>query len=495
MGFASRLLGPLRWVAGRLGGNEDEELERELPYAAMMITLMSASGITPYDGFKRLRKVESLPRFREEAETLVREVEVLGKDPLTAMEDRAEAARSRNYRDFLEGYISSVKSGGSVVSYLKSKLRSIFEVRIADATHAIERLETLVEAYMVMLIVVLCLYILSTVLSSPALSATAGVGIAAPSGLYPLLLMAIPSISLVFMYLAHNLRQGTLKGLRGPYLKALPPAVASTALLLSCLLVPQLHFIAEALGLPLLVCVCLVATSLPPALTYLSISRRERSAERALPSFLRDVTEARKTGLSPEKSIAHAARRRGYGPFSSILRKVTNQIEWGVSLRRIFEEVRSSIMSWPVRICFRVLVETIEIGGGAPETLELLAEYSEKMRDIEENQRGMLRPYLLLPFLWTVLMALTVTFTLYTVTQINLPGASSSLPGMAGQLTLLSAAIVFHCWLSGFFIGKVSEGAFAAGFKYAPLLAVAAYSSLLISQRLVQGFFGGLSLP
>ena len=500
MGFASKLLNPLKRLVERLRGSGDPELERELPYAAMMISLMSASGITPYDGFKRLRGVESLPRFGGEAEALVREVEVLGRDPLTAMEGRAEATESKNYRDFLEGYLSSVKSGGSIVSYLKSKLRSIFEIRIADATHAIERLETLVEAYMVMLIVVLCLYILSTVISSSVLSPVVGAGMAFSENLYPILLAAIPSISFFFMYLAHNLRHGTLKGLRQPYRRALLSAAGSTALLLSCLLLPQLRFIVDLLGLPLLICACLVATSLPPALGYLSISRRERSAERGFPSFLRDVTEARKTGLSPEKSIAHASKRGGYGPFSEVLKRVTNKIEWGISLRRIFEELRSSIMSWPVKICFRVLVETIEIGGGSPETLELLTEYSEKMRDIEENQRGMLRPYLLLPFLWTVLIALTVTFTLYTVTQINIPDqinapGVSPFPGMAGQLSLLSAGIIFHCWLSGFFIGKVSEGNFAAGFKYSPLLAVTAYASLLASQRLVEGFFGGLILP
>ena len=494
MVFAPRFLDPLRQLVDRLRGSGEPELERELPYAAMMITLMSASGITPYEGFKRLRGVESLPSFREEGEILVREVEVLGRDPLTAMGSRAELIRSKNYRDFLEGYISSVKSGGSVVSYLKSKLRSIFEVRIADATHAIERLETLVEAYMVMLIVILCLYILSTVVSSNALSPV-GVGIAPLGNLYPLLLVAVPSISLVFMYLAHKLRQGTLKGLIQLYRGVLIPAAISTALLFSFMLLPQLRFIIGFLGLPLLVCICLVAISAPPALSYLSISRKERSAETALPSFLRDVTEARKTGLSPEKSIAHASERRGYGPFSKVLKRVTNQIEWGISLRRIFKDLRSSIMSWPVNICFRVLVETIEIGGGAPETLELLAEYSEKMRDIEENQRGMLRPYILLPFMWTALIALTVTFTLYTITQINLPGAASPFPGMAGQLSLLSAGIIFHCWLSGFFIGKVSEGTFAAGFKYSSLLAVTAYVSFFISQRMVEGFFGGLSPP
>jgi len=492
MVFASGFLGSLERMIRQLSEEGASKLEEELPYAAMMITLMSASGITPYDGFKRLRSVESLPNFREEADVLIREVEVLGKDPLTAMESRAESTKSKNYRDFLAGYISSVKSGGSVVSFLKSKLRSIFDVRIADATHAIARLETLVEAYMVMLIVVLCLYILSTILSSAILPPRSGINLPSLGDPLPLVMVLIPSVSLIFMFLAHRLRHGTMKEIKQPYRRAIIPAAGSVALLLSLMFVPSMRFIVNLLGLPLIVCLCLVVVSAPPALIYLSIMKIERSAEIALPSFLRDMTEARKTGLSPEKSITHAANRRGYGPFSTILKRMTNQIGLGISLRRIFEELKSSILSWPVNICFRILVETIEIGGGAPETLELLAEYSEKMRDIEENQRSMLRPYILLPFLWAVLMALTVTFTFYSITQISLPGVTSPFSTLASRLPLLSAGIIFHCWLSGFFIGKVSEGMFAAGFKYSPLLAITAYISLVASESLVKSFFGGL---
>lgn len=345
MRLANRLDIPMQKILTGLVNDPSAELERELPYAAMMVTLMSASGITPYDGFRRLRTVDSLPVFKNEAKTLVREVEVLGKDPLTAMENRAALTRSENYRDFLEGYVSSVKSGGSVVSFLKSKLRSIFEVRVAQATNAIEQIETLVEVYMVMLIVVLCLYILVTLLSAPSLSSAMGGGLGISTNLYPVLLISIPLISFFFMYLAHNMRRGTLLNLNEPYRRTIIPLSASIVLFVFSMLPTPLHFVVEVAGVPLLVCICLVIASIPPGFSYISISRSERSAETAMPSFLRDVTEARKTGLSPEKSIAHAAKRRTYGPFSAVLRRITNQIEWGVSLRKILEELKASVKS------------------------------------------------------------------------------------------------------------------------------------------------------
>jgi flagellar protein FlaJ len=480
-----------------LDGDSDPKLEAELPYATMMITLMAASGVTPYESFKRLRKVDILHKFKEEGDEIVRLVEVLGNDPLTAMEKRADKTVSRQYADFLEGYISSVRSGGSVINYLTSKLKSIFEVHASNARNAVERLETLVEAYMVLLIVIFCIYILSTV-TSPATEMLGDVGLPDTSALIvPLVLYVIPIFSFFFMYLANLARPGTLRGMRKPYIAGAIPLIIFAAILAASLFLPELSQVMETVGMASFVTAGLVAVCIPPAIVYSRISKRNFSAENAIPSFIRDVTEARRTGISPEKSIAHASKRRGYGPFSADLSRISSQLEWGVPLRKIYTGLTEWIKSWPVVVDFFILVETIEIGGGEADTLGLLAEYTERTQSIEKSQRDMLRPYVILPFVWTILMAFTITFTMETLTQIPaLAAGSIAAPqiniDMSGSGGIIRAGIVFHSWLSGFFIGKVSEGNFASGFKYAALLALTSYFTLILSVRLVTGLFGGM---
>ena len=484
-------------IKNMLEGDSDPKLESELPYAAMMVTLMAASGITPYESFKRLRSVETLTKFKEESDEIVRLVEVLGNDPLTAMSKRADATVSRQYADFLEGYISSVKSGGSVKNYLTSKLKGIFDVHAAKAQNAIERLETLVEAYMVMLIVIFCFYILSTV-TAPTTQMMGETGLPDTSAfIYPLVLVVIPIFSLFFMYLAHLSRPGTLRGMRGPYVMGAIPLALFVIILVALNRLPSLSWILETVGLPLFVTAGLVIVSILPAFSYHRIAKRNFSAENAMPSFIRDVTEARRTGISPEKSIVHAAGRRGYGPFTEDLRRMINQLEWGVSLRKIYTDLTDWIKSWPVIVDFFILVETIEIGGGDADTLSILAEYAEKTQTIEKSQRDMLRPYVVLPFVWTILMAFTVTFTLETLSQIpSLAMGSIVTPTIETDINsgggIIQAGMVFHSWLSGFFIGKVSDGNFASGFKYAALLALAAFLTLFLSSGLVVGFFRGM---
>ena len=115
---------------------------------------------------KKCVHMSFLPVFKKEADEVIRQVEVLGKDPLTVMMQRAESTRSKLYRDFLGGFVSSVRSGGKLTDYMKSQLKSIFELRYINLNRSIEKIATLVEAYSVMLIVVLCVYILFVILSS-----------------------------------------------------------------------------------------------------------------------------------------------------------------------------------------------------------------------------------------------------------------------------------------------------------------------------------------
>ncbi|MCJ7770825.1 type II secretion system F family protein, partial [Candidatus Bathyarchaeota archaeon] len=445
-------------IRGLFSSTGYRESDSELPFAFMLITLMSSCGISPYESFKRLRSIELLPFSKKEASEIVRQVEVLNKDPLTAMLQRADSSESAVYGDALRGYVSSVQSGGSVTSYFRSKLRSIFEVQAEAAVRAIGRLETLVESYMVMLIVFLCAYVLLSVTSSTSMfPSSIQMDLASPEVVNIMLFIVMPAMSFLFMYLAHRSRKSTIMGLGSIYRRTLPTAVLAIILVSLSAIVPEFNAAVGVLGLPLFIAILLIVVSIPSMIGYKRIIGFNLNAENSIPSFLRDVSEARKTGMSPEKSIIQGATRKGYGSFSKILRRIVTQIEWGVSLRRILEDLSKHVLSWPVLTHFTILIETIEVGGGSPEALEQLASYSERMRDIEKNKRDMLKPYVMLPFIWSVLMSFTFTFTSFVMAQIPIYTMiqGSTLVGAVSQMSLLASSLIFQCWLSGFFIGKV----------------------------------------
>ena len=90
-GFVGKILNLLSKAASE----EKEKIEHELPFVVMIFTLLAASGVSPYDSWKKMRKMSFLPTFRKEADEVVRQVEVLGKDPLTVMYQRSEKTNSK----------------------------------------------------------------------------------------------------------------------------------------------------------------------------------------------------------------------------------------------------------------------------------------------------------------------------------------------------------------------------------------------------------------
>jgi flagellar protein FlaJ len=497
MSFIKKLFGSIV----KKGGEEKENTERELPFAVMIFTLLAASGISPYDSWKRLRKLSFLPFFKKEAEELVRQVEVLGKDPLTVMLARSQTTSSKLYRSFLGGFVSSVRSGGKMVDYMKSQLKAIFELRSINMNRSIDKIVTLVEAYSVLLIVVLCTYILFVVFASSnvmQLVSSSSVSIS-PSMSYIIAFVIMPVLSFIFIMMAHNVQKSAFPDLKDFYKKAIPFVIGGFAVIGVFALLPSLLQSMGPIGMPEITTIALVGSSLPLAIQYARIAKINYNAEESIPSFIRDITESQKTGLSPEKSIVQATKRKDYGPFSKFLDLIRSQIEWGVPLRRTFENMKLKIKSWFVIVNFAMVVETIEIGGNSIQSLEILSEYSEKERELQVNRRELLKPYVVLALIWSVLIAATTVIVALTTTMMTSLVSTdlSSVASIAiqGQLRVFSVGIIIQCWISGFFIGKISEGNFGAGFKNAALLAATAYVSLIVSQVLLGSFFGSQIVP
>jgi len=490
-GFLGKLLAPL----SRAASEERERIEHELPFVVMIFTLMAASGVSPYESWKKMRKMSFLPNFKQEAEEMVRQVEVLGKDPLTVMRLRAEKTASKLYRNFLGGFISSVRSGGKMVDYLRSELKTIFELRHNELTRSVEKVATLVEAYTVMLIVVLCTYILFVVFSSNGMSTLmAGTSLpTSPVMSYLIAFIFMPFLTGIFILIAHNMQKSAFTSLKDLYKRAVIIIVPCVAVIAVFAAVPTISKSTGPIGLPEIVTLCLVISSLIPAIQYRKIAKINYNAEDSIPHFIRDITEAHKIGLSPEKSIIQATRRKEYGGFQKMLELVRSQIEWGVPLRKTFTNISQQIRSWFATLNFAMMIETIEIGGDSTQSLEILSEYSEKERELQINRRALLKPYIMLAFVWSILIAVTTTIVAITtgmmssMTSASL--ASVATMAMNEQLRVFSVGIILQCWVSGFFIGKISEGNFGAGFQHAALLAATAYVSLVVSQMLLAGLF------
>jgi len=462
-------------------GDRASNLEKELPFAAAYISVMASGGISPYTSFKRLAEVELMPSISSEAREIVKDVEIFGIDPLTAIENAAKKNPLEVFRDFLAGYASTVIVGGDIVHFLERKAEDIFKARAMRVKAAAERLGMLMETFIIIMVLMsLCFYILFSVES---LYST---GISMGSGIILYTFVFTPMLSLMFIYLAHSMQPKSPVTESRPY-KALGICSIFGALTLLLLTdffgyikVPFFSGLQGLIDMPSAIAIALFITTAPAAIVHQRVSSKKASMEHGINSFLRDLTEVRKTGLSPEKCIESLAER-DYGEFSKELRRISSEISWGAPLRKVIMDFIKRTKSWMAQLIMFLLIETIDVGGGTIAMMESVTRFNNLTREVEKEKRMAVRPYMMMPYFAALLLvATTVMMIGFTSGTLGVTGVAG-ISGQAAQtkdigpmITIFVTSAIFHSYLIGIVAGKISEESVSAGFKHAAVLVIVA---------------------
>jgi flagellar protein FlaJ len=450
-------------------------LEREMPFAAAYISVMASGGIAPYTSFKRLSQVELMPAMRAEARDILKDVEIFGVDPLTALGTAARRNPLDIFRDFISGYASTVIIGGDIGHFLERKAEDIFKSRALRVKAAAERLGMLLETFIIVMVMMsLCFYILFSVDSIYSMGASVYSGIILYTYLFT------PMLSMLFIYLAHSMQPKTPIVEKRPYkVYGLCTIVAVVVLMLLTNFLGFANFgpistLQQIIDLPLAIAISLVIATAPAAIIHSRLARHKASMETGINSFLRDLTEVRKTGLSPEKCIESLAKR-DYGAFSNELKEISSQIGWGIPVKKVIMDFLRRTKSWMTQIVMFLLVETIDVGGGTIAMIESLARFNNLTQEVEKEKKMAVRPYVFMPYLAAILLVATTTMMLgFTTSTINIVPGQGTQRDLSGLTTIFITSVIFHSYLIGIVAGKISEESVSAGFKHATLLVIIA---------------------
>ena len=440
-------------------------LEREMPFATAYISVMASGGIAPYASFKRLTEVELMRGMKAEAREIIKDVEIFGIDPLTALQNAAKKNPLDIFKDFLSGYSSTVIIGGDIGHFLERKAEDIFKARALRVKAAAERLGMLLETFIIVNVMMsLCFYIMFSVQN---------IGVSGGSGgdvstilLYTFVLS--PMLSIMFVYLAHNMQPKTPVTEMRPYKVFAVCTAAGMALFLFLFLSGSFGILSQ---MPVAIALGLFISAAPAAVVHGKLSSKKTGTEQGVNSFLRDLTEVRKTGLSPEKCIESLSHRE-YGVFSKELRKISSEISWGIPMKRVMMDFIDRTKSWMTQIVMFLLVETVDVGGGTIEMIESLARFNNLTQEVEKEKKSATRPYIMMPYFAALLLVITTSLMLgFTTGTIGVAGAAPP-PNMDWIRQIFMTSAIFYSYMVGIVAGKISEESIAAGFKHAAVLVI-----------------------
>jgi flagellar protein FlaJ len=473
---------PLFVIAGFLvvpmnsASDRSSSLEREMPFAAAYISVMSSGGIAPYTSFKRLTKVDLMPAMSKEARDIIKDVELFGVDPLSALDLASKKTPLDMFKDFLGGYASTVIIGGDIGHYLERKAEDIFRLRALRVKAAAERLGMLLETFIIVMVMMsLCFYILFAVNGIQS-GANTSADISQYSGILMYTYIFTPMLSMLFVYLAHSMQPKTpLVDMRPYKVFGISSAIAIIVFLLltNFMGTTQLPLFTtlQSIGvdLSMALAIALFISAAPAAIVHIRLSKERESMEAGVSNFLRDLTEVRKTGLSPEKCIESLSKRE-YGTFSRQLRKISSEISWGIPIKKVMGDFLHRTRSWMVQIVMFLLVETIDVGGGTIEMIESLARFNNLTQEVEKEKKMSVRPYVFMPYLASILLVATTIMMMGLTTGITVPGVEAVPTDNSLMQTVFMSSVIFNSFLIGIVAGKISEESIGAGFKHAAIL-------------------------
>jgi flagellar protein FlaJ len=215
---------------------------------------------------------------------------------------------------------------------------------------------------------------------------------------------------------------------------------------------------------------------------------------------MRDVAEARKAGLGPEKCVIRTTKRPDYGLFNPVANGIANKLEWGMTLDDIFEFIKKEVSSFQILINFKVLFEIISAGGGNVNTLNTLAGVAEKMHNIEKTKTEKLKPYVMVGFMLIAITGFTTLLVIESLTSLSAQLEEDEVKRGAlefeakSRFELLGIAILVQSWISGLFLGKITTGSYSGGFMYSIFLVGISLGAILVIQMKVfsvASVFGG----
>jgi flagellar protein FlaJ len=483
--------------------NKSSSIDTEFPYTMSYLSVLVQSGMSPYISFERIaRGGRILPHSAEIGQRFTLLVRVLGKDPLTAFSMLGERSPSPIVRDVLSGYVTTVRAGGDVIDYLNKKARALFNDMLVKIKITADRLGGLLESY---LAVVLLTLLTMTVMYFVTQSFAGVIPFGLTGGsMFLLLYILMPLLSFAVIYFADLLQFKEPWMDWRPYIVGLGVTLPVTAVLMFFgwflyTALPEYHPLklnpvlsgmykllvwpAQLYHLPgytygsIALGMALIYGTIPAVIYYEHVSR-EYKIVNGITRFIRDLVEVRKTGLSPERSILELSRRN-YGVFTSYLRKMALELELGIPLSRIIDELLRKIKVWRAKIMLYMLTDSIEVGGGTIEVLESLAGFAESVEAMDLEKKRSLRTLMIVPYMGAILSAVTVILMAGYMGQ--LPVSVGAYEAAASQVL---PSIVLNTYVMGLVAGKVANESTASGFKHALILTIATLLSFALTRLL-----------
>jgi flagellar protein FlaJ len=129
-----------------------KKIDRYIPYAANFINTMSVAGISPSEIFEALSKIELYGEIQKEAKKVATEINMMGVDTITALQNAIRISPSQKFKEFVQGILSTIQSGSELGPYFERCVEKFMTRDLVDRKRNLESLAIMAESFVVTVI-------------------------------------------------------------------------------------------------------------------------------------------------------------------------------------------------------------------------------------------------------------------------------------------------------------------------------------------------------
>jgi flagellar protein FlaJ len=186
-----------------VAGNRRRNIDATLPYAINYITSMSTAGITPAEIFRLLGDSPIYGESSVEARYIAREIDIFGRDLIDALRIVSASTPSRRMKEFLQGAMASISSGGNLTDYFRTKANQYALENRQTQKLFLDTLALISESYVTAMVAgTLFLIILQSIMSVIG-------GDSKPIFLYVVIYLMIPFGTMLFIIMISSMTPET----------------------------------------------------------------------------------------------------------------------------------------------------------------------------------------------------------------------------------------------------------------------------------------------
>lgn len=141
-----------RYAPALAASTRARNIEQRLPSAINYTSILAGAGHTPEGIFESLSRQRLYGEIAREAAWITRDVKILGRDIVTALSAAIERSPSPKLRDFLQGAITTLTSGGQLKDYFLAKSEQFSRDNRHDQRRFLDSLGVLAESYVTVVV-------------------------------------------------------------------------------------------------------------------------------------------------------------------------------------------------------------------------------------------------------------------------------------------------------------------------------------------------------